>query len=128
MDDFILLLDSKEECKDIFNKIRNFLWQNLKLELNHKSRYYPNNFGLNFCGYRIWTTHILLRTNSKKKIKRKVNMYNKLWKEKKLDFPRTISSMNSWFAHANHCNSYKLQQNIIKKSNFIFSKYTKLDP
>ena len=59
-----------------------------------------------------------------KKIKRKVTLYNKLWKANKLDFKRTIASMNSWFAHANHCNSYKLQQNILKKSEFIFSIYT----
>ena len=38
------------------------------------------------------------------------------------------ATMNSWFAHASHCNSYKLQQNIIKKSKFIFSQYTKIEP
>ncbi len=41
-----------------------FLKKNLELELNEKSRYYPNKMGVNFCGYRIWPTHRLLRTNS----------------------------------------------------------------
>lgn len=128
MDDFILLLDTKEECKTALSNIKKFLHDNLKLELNHKSRYYPNHFGLNFCGYKIWTTHRLLRKDSKKKIKRKVNNFNKLWRSNKLDLRRCMASMNSWFAHASHCNSYKLQQNILKKSDFIFSKYTKIEP
>lgn len=128
MDDFILLLDSKEECRKTLNTIREFLGNNLKLELNHKSRYYPNHFGLNFCGYKIWPTHKLLRTASKKKIKRKVSTFNKLWLKNELDLRNTMAVMNSWFAHASHCNSYKLQQDIIKKSKFIFSDYTKIEP
>ena len=35
-----------------------------------KSRYYPSNMGVNFCGYRIYETHKLLRERSKKKIKK----------------------------------------------------------
>jgi len=128
MDDFILLLNTKEECKEKLNIIKEFLNTHLKLELNHKSRYYPNHFGLNFCGYRIWNTHKLLRTASKKKIKRKVSNFNKLWLKKSLNLPNTMAVMNSWFAHASHCNSYKLQEDIIKKSKFIFSKYTKIEP
>ena len=128
MDDFIILLNSKEECKKTLSIIRNFLNTNLKLDLNHKSRYYPNKLGVNFCGYRIWTTHRLLRTQSKKKIKRKINKFNKLWYNKNLDLTRCMATMNSWFAHSNHCNSYKLQQNILKKSNFIFSHYTIIEP
>lgn len=64
MDDFILLLNTKEECKKIKPIIEKFLKKNLELELNEKSRYYPNKMGVNFCGYRIWPTHRLLRTNS----------------------------------------------------------------
>ncbi len=128
MDDFVLLTNSKKECKEYLQIIKDFLYENLKLELNHKSRYYPSHFGLNFCGYKIWPTHRLLRTNSKKKIKRKVATFNKLWSKNQLDLRKAQATMNSWFAHASHCNSYKLQQNIIRKSKFIFSQYTKIEP
>ena len=61
MDDFILLLNTKEECKDVLNKINLFLKDKLNLELNNRTKYYPNKFGIDFCGYRIYETHILIR-------------------------------------------------------------------
>ena len=41
MDDFILLLKTKQDCIDTKQKIENFLHEHLQLELNDKSRYYP---------------------------------------------------------------------------------------
>lgn len=124
MDDFILLAKTKEECKVLKEKVELFCSQRLKLELNHKSRYYPYKFGLNFCGYRIWTTHRLLRTNSKTKIKRCVKTWNKLWMLKKINFNSVTQSLNSWMSHASHSNSYKLKQSILKKCDFIYDEFT----
>lgn len=76
MDDFILLLETKEQCITLKKSIEIFLQKNLKLELNNKSRYYPYKMGVNFCGYRIFTTHRLLRTSSKKKIKKSIKKWN----------------------------------------------------
>ncbi len=123
MDDFILLLNTKEECKKIKPIIEKFLKKNLELELNEKSRYYPNKMGVNFCGYRIWPTHRLLRTNSKIKIKKNVKKWNKLWRKNKLDFSYTIQSLNSWIGHASHSNSYLLTQKIISKCDFLYKDY-----
>lgn len=67
MDDFILILKTKSDCIATKKKIEEFLKQELSLELNNKSRYYPYKMGVDFCGYRIFTTHKLLRTSSKKK-------------------------------------------------------------
>ena len=78
MDDFILILKSKEECIQRKEQIEIFLDEELHLDLNAKSKYYPDKMGINFCGYRTFTTHRLLRTNSKKKIKRKVKEWNYL--------------------------------------------------
>lgn len=121
MDDFIILLKTKEECISIKKQIELFLDTHLKLYLNDKSRYYPYKMGVNFCGYRIFTTHRLLRTNSKKKIKKQVKKFNALYSQNKLDLNFAMASMNSWFAHASHCDSYKLQQKVLKSSKFILS-------
>ena len=107
MDDFVLLLDSKKECKEIKTKIEAFIKENLQLELNDKSRYYPNAMGVNFCDYRIFLNYRKLRTNSKKKIKKNVKKWNKLYNKQKLDIPKALQSLNSWRGHASHCNSYK---------------------
>lgn len=121
MDDFILLTKTKEEAKILKNKISVFLENTLNLELNSKSRYYPFNMGVNFCGYRIFTTHKLLRTNSKKKIKKKVRKWNTLFKEKGLDINTAIQSINSWKGHISHCNSYKLEKKVLNSCNFLYN-------
>lgn len=82
MDDFIFLLKDKEECKFVLNNIRAFLSEKLHLELNHKTKYYPSTMGINFCGFRIFETHRLLRNRCKKKIKKNINLWNRLYLEK----------------------------------------------
>jgi len=66
-------------------------------------------------GYRIWTTHRLLRKSSKKRMKRKLKMYQKLYKENKINLDKIISSLMSWLGHASHCNSYNLRKKILGK-------------
>ena len=121
MDDFILLLDSKKMCIKILNDIEIFLEKNLQLKLNDKSRYYPNKMGVNFCGYRIFSTHRLLRLNSKKNIKKKVKKWNHLYLHNKLNLNHCMLSLNSWKGHANHCNSYKLQQKVFNSCYFLYN-------
>lgn len=120
MDDFVIILDTKEECKNVKVKIQNFLREKLLLELNDKSRYYPNKMGVNFCGYRIFTTHRKLRNSSKKKIKKNVKIWNKLYREKRINFTKVMQCLNSWRGHASHCDSYKLQNKIINECEFIY--------
>ncbi len=121
MDDFILLLPTKQECIKRKSQIEDFLTNTLHLALNDKSKYYPYKMGVNFCGYRIYTTHRLLRLSSKKKIKRSIKKWNKLYLQNKLDVKYVMQCINSWLGHASHCNSYKLQNKVINSCNFIFN-------
>ncbi len=121
MDDFIFLLKTKNECIELKKKVSNFLEKNLHLELNNKSRYYPYKMGVNFCGYRIFTTHRLLRNSSKKKIFRKVKAWNYLFRKNKLDLSHSLQSLYSWLGHASHCNSYKLTKKVLNSCNFIYN-------
>ena len=103
MDDFVILLPTKEECRTILNKIKVFLKENLDLELNHKTRIYPNKFGCNFCGYVIHENYMLLRKRCLKKIKRKLREGNLV--------------LNNYHGHLMHANSYnfckKMEENIL---------------
>ena len=119
MDDFIILLKNKDECKYYLNKIEKFINSKLNLELNNKSRYYPNKFGSNFCGYIIFEDYKILRKRSKTKIKKKIKLWNKLYKLDKLDFNKMKMGWNSWLGHAYHCNSYNLR---LKLYNSILAK------
>lgn len=124
MDDFIILLPDKNSCIKLMNMISDFWAKKLRLELNDKSRYFPNKMGVNFCGYRIFHTHRLLRNSSKKKIKRNVKKWNKKYKCNTLNIPHTLQRINSWLGHSSYCNSYRLQQKILNKCDFLFTDKT----
>lgn len=110
MDDFVCLAQSKEEAKYLKNHIELFLNEKLNLSFNEKSRYYPNKMGVDFCGYRIFETHRLLRVNSKRKIKRMIKGWNRLYERGVLNEHWVLLRWNSWLAHASQSDSYTFER------------------
>ena len=101
MDDFVLIIENKHKAKNILNIINDFVENKLNLSLNKKTNYFPNKLGIDFCGYKVFETHILLRKRSIKKIKRDLK-YLKNQKE-------IIIRLNNFKAHSKHTNSYNLR-------------------
>lgn len=120
MDDFILIVESKEKARKSLEEIRSFLINSLKLELNSKTAYFKEKQGINFLGYRIWKTHLLIRNQSKKKIKRKLKNFQKLYKENRIELEYITACINSWKGYAKFGNSYNLINKILKK--FVLRK------
>ena len=130
MDDFVLFVKSKEDAKFYYEKIRLFLEEHLKLSLNTKSHYAPNKMGLNFCGFRIFEDYRLLRARFKKKMKKKVKIWNLLFLHNALDMHQVLLEWNSFLAHSNHADSYhfqkKIYESIIFHKDLPFPKYESL--
>ena len=122
MDDFIFLLNNKNECKYILNKVNIFI-NNLNLKLNNKTRYYRSSLGIDFCGYIIYENYVKVRKRCIKKIKRKVNKWNKLYKIDLLNYKKFLLSFNSFKAHIKHSNSYNLYNKIYNMIAFLHNKY-----
>lgn len=118
MDDFVLLLNTKEECRRMVGLLDNYLKNNLDLELNSKTRYFPGYQGISFCGYRVFSTHILVRGSNKNRMKRKINTWNKLYLENSLDMNYVYFSYNSWLGHISHTNGYNLKNKMTSKMIF----------
>ena len=74
LDDFVILVKTKEEARNLFNEISCFLNDKLNLKLNPKSCYFPSNKGVMFCGFKIYEDHILL---SRKILKSMIKRYRK---------------------------------------------------
>ena len=72
MDDTIILLKTKKEAIDVLEKIRRFLTEKLKLELNRKTQIFKSKQGVNFCGYKINEYRLKLRDRGKRNLKNKV--------------------------------------------------------
>ena len=112
MDDMVIILRNNDECKMVMDKIRSFINSKLHLELNDKSRYYPGDMGVNFCGYRIYEYFILVRNRCKKIMRNRIRKWNKIGKVNML-------SLNSWLSHVKHVNSYRLVNRYIDRIKLV---------
>lgn len=117
---FPLFMDFLLDIYKCLEEIRKFLNSSLKLELNSKTAYFKEKQGINFLGYRIWKTHLLIRNQSKKKIKRKLKNFQKLYKENRIELEYITACINSWKGYAKFGNSYNLINKILK--NFVLRK------
>lgn len=72
MDDFCLLVKTKQEAIEAWQEIEEFLAKNLELRLNNKTQIFKSKQGVNFCGYKINENRMKIRDDGKRKLKKKV--------------------------------------------------------
>ena len=72
MDDSVILVRTKEEAKEAWKKIEQFLKEELALKLNDKTNIFKSKQGVNFCGYKINEYRLKVRDKGKNKFKKKV--------------------------------------------------------
>ncbi len=72
MDDSVLIVKTKQQAKDILNKITEFLDIKLGLRLNSKTQIFKGKQGVNFCGYKINEYRLKIRDKGKRKLKKKI--------------------------------------------------------
>ena len=72
LDDSVLMVKTKKEAKEILEKIRKFLKENLELELNKKTQMFKSKQGVNFCGYKINEYRMKIRDKGKRRLKKKI--------------------------------------------------------
>lgn len=100
-DDMVALSDSKEHLHGLFQDIKAYMNNNLKLEIKGNYQVFPvKDRGIDFVGYRFWHTHTLLRNKIKKS----------LVKAAAKGKDKSIVSLHGW---AMHCDS----KHLIKKLN-----------
>ena len=107
LDDFVLLDSSKNELEIILALIDDFLSERLLLELHpEKTGIIPLHGGVNFLGFRCFYCHKLLKKSNIRYFLRTIQLKEPLEAQK---------SMQGWFAHAKHANTYKLCTKIAGK-------------
>lgn len=70
MDDVIILFPGKRQLQEWLERIRTFLKEELRLDLNQKTCIRPIGQGMEFVGYRIRTKRVTLRKSTTLRIKR----------------------------------------------------------
>lgn len=104
MDDFILLLNNRNECIYYLNKIKSFLNNYLNLELNSKTRYFAFNNYIDFCGYLVYLDKLLPRKRNVRKIFKLINNHE-------ID-DKFYLSLNSYLAYLEYASCYFLKKEI----------------
>lgn len=125
MDDVIAVVPTREQAKEVLAKMVAFISERLHLEINEKkTKIFPLAQGVNAYGYKIYSTHRLIRDQSKRAMKRRLKAMTRKLREtpphQRLAYRRRISmSVNSWLGHARHSNSFNLAKKLFGKYRYI---------
>lgn len=101
-DDIVILGGDKQQLRDLFYNIQDYL--NNKLKLNFKDNWQifkVDSRGIDFVGYRVFHTHTLLRKRIKKKFCKKINKLNKKQNLDKDTYKQKICSYIGWIKYCN---------------------------
>ena len=111
----MILHQNKEILKNYKVKINNYL-KYLKLELHpNKSKIVSLTRPINFVGFRVFYHYKLLKRFNRKNIQRKLNSFNRLFKEEKIDYDKIYESLHGSFAYMSHANTYYLKNKLVKQ-------------
>lgn len=112
MDDFYLIIESKEYAKWCLSGIREFV-RSLGLELNGKTQIIPFKNGIKFCGFHTYVTsggEVIrkLKNENKRAAKKKFKKMFYLVKNGRLSREKFYESYYAWKNHILHGNCVKL--------------------
>ena len=115
MDDFVLMDISKERLQKAKREIAHFLKENLRLNLHPKKQTIsPLKCGVDFLGFRIFSTHRLLRKENVKRFRRRLKRMKKQFEKKEITIGKIGLSIRGWIAHAKWGNTYRLRKKILR--------------
>lgn len=113
MDDVVMVVDGKEVAAKTLSLFSKKI-EEFDLKLNPKSKCSPLKNGVDFCGYRIWTTHILPRKRIIKRARKKFKKMADYYRDNEPDFKYIRPRVMSFLAYMSHCDGRKTTQHILK--------------
>ena len=113
MDDVIILHQDKDQLHEWKRIIDTFLKEKLQLDLNEKTCIRPITLGVEFCGYKIWNTHIKLRKSTALKMKRNLKKLQKEYAAGEVTVEEAKQTISSYLGILKHCDSYSLKRTIL---------------
>lgn len=114
MDDFVILLEEKKEAWMILEEIRNFLSDQLRLQMNPKRvSVSPIEKGIDFLGYVIFTGgYKRIRQRNVVNFRRRLESLKVDFTQGAVSYEHVRASIASWVGLAKHANSFRLSREI----------------
>ena len=119
MDDIVIIAPSKEIAREWLAKIKEFLRVRLHLDTNKKTKVFYMRQGVNAYGFKIKATHLMLRTESKRREKRRIKAMVRKLREGKITRAAVVQAVNSWLGFARWASAYNLAKKIFAPYRFI---------
>ena len=112
VDDFALFSDEVNYLSDCRQQIEEFLI-GLRLKIHPiKSQLFSTNVGANFLGFRIFYHKIRVRNQNLHRGRRRLKRLQKDFAKGRINVSDVITSLNSWNAHLEHGDTWRLRQQI----------------
>lgn len=115
MDDFVILGPDKARLWELLAEIRDFLACELRLSLNPKTGIFPASHGVDFAGYRHWTTHCLPRKRNVRRAAKKFQGLSRVYArgEVSLDTVRSVAA--SFTGYMAHCKGQRSAESALRR-------------
>lgn len=112
MDDFVIVVPSKTVARALIGFIEAEV-EKLGLKLNPKSCYFPASQGVDFAGYRIWSTHLLPRKRNIKKANRRFKIISRQYARGEVGLDYVQARVASFLGYTKHCRSRRTVEGVL---------------
>ncbi|MFA6533954.1 MAG: reverse transcriptase/maturase family protein [Patescibacteria group bacterium] len=114
-DDFVIIHENSDYLKSVLTKIRQFLQQELLLEL-HPGKVFIQKFsqGVDFLGYVSLPRYIVLRTKTKKRMLKKIRLKKQMLEQTLITEASFNQSLQSYLGVLKHCRGRKIERKVWK--------------
>jgi retron-type reverse transcriptase len=119
VDDFALFHDDKGQLHAWKGQIADFL-TGLRLQLHpKKSVVFPARVGIGFLGFRHFRTHRRLLPSNARRFQRRLRGFAETYRQGEMSIEEINQSVQSWVAHAEHGNTWRLRNRIFGSVRFV---------
>lgn len=114
MDDFIILAPDKKTLWALHDDLAGFLASDLRLRLNRKTGISPASQGVDFCGYRTFTTHRRPRKRTVKRARQRFRDLALLYRAGAISSADLDPQIASFIGYMKHCNGHRTQGSVMQ--------------
>jgi len=119
MDDFVILHHDKEALQGIQRSIEQYMGDHLLLRLNPKTSIFPDKNGIDFSGYRHWTSHTRPRKRTTKRMRRQTANLKRKYAAGLIGVEDITPRMASFAGYMKHCDGHITAQTIFDDAIFM---------
>ena len=118
-DDFIILEQNSDILQEYIQRIESFLVGSLYLNLHpNKVTIRKCTQGVDFLGYIVMKSNIVLRTKTKKRVLRKITFLKEQLDKKLITQDLFDSTIQSYLGILKHCSGYKIQKEVLNRISY----------